>query len=397
MKTILLKSFPFLALAGSLAAQVAPSPAPAPELLPPPAISVPEEKAPPQIPSLKLDGAPLKDAIEILQVSLEQRKMDPINVVLSVPKERDIRVPSLTLRNVSGPDALMLIATAAGLELKPIVSTVPGQEKIVGWEVRLPPPPTMKSGMGRIWRANSGGAGTIPSAADGGAATPFPTTTPPPLVAPPPVQPNNAGGPLPPPAPSAELSAEGFLGEPAAPTGIPGLSELPVVGQVFTAGTPPPASDPSVATIAVSPAPTNVRETRVYALGTVTAFAGSENVETTLRELLETDGIKHTDVKLSFHDKTNVLVANGTPRAHELIGQLIQALSKDVEVRESQSRQGEIRDLQATIQTRAKMLDQAQVEIQELRKAFNDAEAARIKSDLELRLFKENTPKPPTR
>jgi hypothetical protein len=383
MKTTLLKSIPFLVLTGSLLGQVAPSPAPASEPLPPPGLSVIEEP-PPQITSLKLDGAPLRDAIEIIQNYLEERKLQPINVVLSVPKGSDIRVPALTLRNVSGPDALMLIVTAAGLEMKPIMST--DQLRVVGWEICAPPAPArMKTAMGQIIHMNSGGGWGVEASA---AAPSSVMALPPPLAtttepAPPaPLAPGST--PTPVPAAGVNVGTEGVSGK------VPVLSELPVVGRVFTAGAPAPTlsldSSSTITAPALSP---NARDTRVYALGTVTTYASFADVEKTLRDMLEADGIKPSDVTLSFHEKTNVLVANGTMRAHGLIDQLVQALSRDISARDAQNKQGAIRDLQQAMDSRTRALDQAEEQIQELRKAFNQAEAARVKSDLELKLLKD--------
>jgi MFS superfamily sulfate permease-like transporter len=186
------------------------------------------------------------------------------------------------------------------------------------------------------------------------------------------------------PAAGVNVGTEGVSGK------VPVLSELPVVGRVFTAGAPAPTlsldSSSTITAPALSP---NARDTRVYALGTVTTYASFADVEKTLRDMLEADGIKPSDVTLSFHEKTNVLVANGTMRAHGLIDQLVQALSRDISARDAQNKQGAIRDLQQAMDSRTRALDQAEEQIQELRKAFNQAEAARVKSDLELKLLKD--------
>ena len=74
--------------------------------------------APPKIEKISTLAVPDSELWEAIKL-VQDKSQQPINVVFS-GNAREQRVPSLTLRNVTGPDALMLIAAAANVQVQPI-------------------------------------------------------------------------------------------------------------------------------------------------------------------------------------------------------------------------------------------------------------------------------------
>ena len=378
MKTKLLHLSSFLALTTLAGAQATPAPQPIPPpALPPPALQPPTiEVAPPNpvITFLTLEEQPVRGAVDTVQRAMQKEGLVPLNVIISSAIPDTTKVPALTLRNVMGPDALMLIATATGLELREVTRL--NDTTVVGWELRPQ----------QAWQAHFGN-GLTPSMMP-----PSPMVLPPRVAAPPiRVTPEL----LPPtptaqqflPEPSVDPTVPGPAGIAVGPKRLPVPPNYPVVGEVFIAGgspTPPVKVLTTSAELEIEP-----RTTRVYALGTLTSHTTFADVEGSLKDVLETDGISLKDLKISFHEKTNVLVVNGLQRTHELIGQFLQALSKDTAVRDAQNGQSQIRDLQERLERREEALRQMTAQVDEIRKATMDNEAARMKAEMELKLLKE--------
>jgi|GEM_PF-5315723 len=399
MKTSpLLKALPFLALIQFATAQQPPSPAPADA---PPAATV-DIRAVPTAPvalTINFPGGPLDDAVGAIQEALLHANAEPVNVVISISKDQPVRVPALVLRNVTGPDALTLIATAAGAELRPIVN--PTENRIIGWEFARP----LRAGA-----AGEGGGPAVTWTSPQPAPAPFINTAP--VSAP---QPTFV-------APQAFVAPPGAVtftapaGTPSSATvvggsgnnGVAMLSSIPGVGRVFTATAAEPprlegATDSAgggglaveVAPTFPAPAPDNTRQTRVYALGTLVWYANYPDIAKTLQDVIEADGLKTSDVKISFHEKTSVLVANGTPRAHQLIGQLIEALSRDAAARQAENQGAESKKLRDEMDRQAMSLRDAEDKIQLLRKTADEAvaEAARLRAEADIKAS-QNKPKP---
>jgi hypothetical protein len=139
--------------------------------------------------------------------------------------------------------------------------------------------------------------------------------------------------------------------------------------------------------------PTSERFTRVYPLGTVTSYVKFPEVEQTLREVLSVDGIGAGDVKLSLHDKTNILVVNGAAKAHGLIEQYVAALGKDATVRDAQHGEKQLRDLKQEMDRLLRQLDEREHQINILEKARAEGEVRNVEIQRELKLLK-GEPKP---
>ena len=100
---------------------------PAPPKLPPPltapgTVSTPATPAPRKLPEVYFDGLPLREAILILHSLLKEAKLEPMNILLA-PGTQDLFVPEMKVHNVSGADALQLIAAAAECTVEPMIST----------------------------------------------------------------------------------------------------------------------------------------------------------------------------------------------------------------------------------------------------------------------------------
>ena len=104
-------------------------------IIPDPVPLTPQQKvAEPVIPALTIDpGLNMEKAVEVLRDALTAAKLAPLNVVY----ERGIdslQVPGVELRQVTGPDALRLIARSAGCEAEPIPGVRPQQT--IGYMLR---------------------------------------------------------------------------------------------------------------------------------------------------------------------------------------------------------------------------------------------------------------------
>ena len=149
--------------------KTAPNPAKAPTPPPPPvapripvpvdgATGLPVPTAPPAAPAprklalFETEACPLEAAVQHLQTQLQLNKMEPLNILFG-PDTKDLDVANLSLRNVSGADALQFLATSAGCTVEPMYSTesslvfvggsIQGQKPpVIGYTFRAKPKPT---------------------------------------------------------------------------------------------------------------------------------------------------------------------------------------------------------------------------------------------------------------
>lgn len=250
-----------------VAVPVAPKP-PAPPVAPsPPGFStiapVPATAAPRKLSVLQIPLSELAVAVEILQRALEDNGLEQLNILFG-PDTKEQEVSGVVLRNVTGPDALQLIAAAAGCTVEPMYSTEsqtpPGlpvlvgvKAPVIGYQLRGKPKP----------------------------ATPVR------------VAPMSVGG-----FPSSSVPV---AGNPPALPGMPGR----MASAASTAG----------------------RLTRIYPLGAVTAATKFPDLEKTLRDIFKADNVAENQVSLALHEKTNVLVVNAAEQVHVLVEQLLTALN----------------------------------------------------------------------
>jgi hypothetical protein len=217
-------------------------------------------------------------AVEQLQIALEAAHKPGINVLYGSGVQ-DLAVPPLTLRKVSGTDALRLIAVSAGCA----VETIKGDRgDVIGYQIVSLAP------AGGAAMYGAGGMTPVPGA--------FPIS-----------QPSRPGK-----SPTAAAATSATPGRPA--------SEYPV------AVTTPVASNAVIGFAAPSQTSPMVR---VYSLGEITSAVKFGEVIQTLEDLLKASGISLETAKLAIHEKTNVLVVTGDLRVQELVGQLLDALQRN--------------------------------------------------------------------
>ena len=254
-----------LGFAPQVMAQAAPAPAPTQ----PSPSTVRTSPSPKKIAALNTAPNTMKGAIAELTEALKSAQLPEINVLYAA-SAAEVAVPELNLRNVSGAEALRLIATSGNCEAEPI----PGdQSTIIGYIIRQNAAPPANPFQATI---TSG-----PSLAPGKSAAPRQSAA---------VAPN--------------VSASLTLDQSDSQKGEYSRGILNISADTSTA-------------------------VRIYPLGGVTTRTKFAEVEATLREVLKADSIATDSVKFAFHEKTNILVVTGGKRVHELVTQLVEALRKN--------------------------------------------------------------------
>jgi|GEM_PF-2010690 len=226
----------------------------------------PAPPAPRRLAVLVVPVSELEAAVDHLQNALEGNGLEQLNILFG-PDTRNLEVSSVTLRNVTGPDALQFLATSAGCTVEPMYSTE-SPLVFVGGAIQGQKPPVI----GYTFRAK-----------------PKPLSAPPGMLAP---MMMPAGRPASATSPSGRLTRIYPLGAVTSRADARlGLDDV---------GNPKPSA---------------------------WLFP---DLEKTLREVLKTDGVAENQVSLAFHEKTNVLVVNSTEAVHLLVNQLLQALEQNV-------------------------------------------------------------------
>ena len=316
----------------------------------------------PHLKLLRTSAGDLREVVDLLQTRLENDKLEPINVIFGSGTETQ-PVPELVLRNVSGPDALQLIATAAGCEADPLVgasrnvigyrlTSGPGSARPLSAGMSAPPAATAS----RTYRS-------IPRTgrrSESASASPTSETR------------------LNVPATSSKQTA-GSVGNYSVPLGGDSRSRNQSRGQTGINGRYRQAlqkytdETSTVSIFGGAPAARNtaLATTRVYPLAAITASTKVADIEVTLSASLEVDGISSDDVKLVFHDKTGVLVVRGDDRAHDLVNDLLESLTANQSVvsnRDSARELVELRiELEAQLRSNERLQEQLDLAAAEAR------------------------------
>lgn len=290
---------------------------------------------------LEVPDGSLKDAVHHLKKQLEAHNFPPMNIVYS-RGAKDLLVPDLILRHVTGADALRLICTAAECEMEPIYSepnTPEGRvvEYVIGYRVIAPTPRTMLRGYGSMTpgtRSSSTKSRVGPASPFSGASSPATTS----------------GR-----AKSAYSSAGGGVSTTARSVKTPsGGTRLVSYG-----GTKP------------------ILFTRVYALGRITNRSKFPDVEKTLLATLQLSGHKPSDATLALHENTNVLIVRASEEIQDLVSNLLESLAQNTDDAET----GEVADLERKL--KALMIEAENVkQISEMR--IQEAEKRRRQAEDEL-------------
>lgn len=302
------------ALPGAPTPPATPKPPAAPK--PPVAVAAPGLPPTPAFPAqrklsvLQIPLSELAVAVDLLQRTLEDNGLEQLNILFG-PDIRELDVSSVTLRNVTGPDALQLIAAAAGCTVEPMYSTEaqppPGlpmplgaRPLVIGYQLRgKPKPPT-------IARTLPGAGGPPPMSVPGGI----------------------GGG-----APRSDSATS--------PTGR--LTRIYPLGAVTRQAHERP-----------------VLNENGQPKWPASTFS---DLEKTLREVLKADGVAENQVTLAFHEKTNVLVVNAAEPVHGLVEQLLRALTQNGDQTSAFQR---ILKLQTDLAERDKELRELQKELRQL-------------------------------
>jgi hypothetical protein len=261
--------------------------------------------------AFKSPAGPLKTVVESLQKMLLTQNLEPINILVALDAE-GMAVPELDLRNVSGTDALTLIASAASCLLQPVytpdatgnpnLSSIPGSaQTLVGYK--------LQNG----------------------------------------------------------LTPQG----PAITEGAPGIGG--VVG--FGGGGGMPGSAASNSDI----------QTRVYPLATIEASTAFGEIMKTLEDVLTTSGVAKDQVKLAFHEKTNVLILRGPAEAQAVVEQLLTALDKNFAKTSERAADATVIPLKIKVEAMA-------AEIESLRKRLEEADSQRRHLERENQRLQDQVP-----
>ncbi|MGB0582802.1 MAG: hypothetical protein ACPGVU_24215 [Limisphaerales bacterium] len=256
-----------------------------------PAVSVSAGSVTPAVTKMSLVELPegsLKDAVRNLKSRLETEKLLPMNIIYSRGAE-NLEIPDLTLRNVTGSDALRLICTAADCEMEPIFSetdTPQGRvsEYVIGYRIN-PRVPNVNPYRSRSMTS----APTI-------RANPTSSTT-------------------------FTRSARTVAPAKSLLFGNTSASKSTTSGAVKTSG----GGTRLVSYGQAKP----VLLTRVYALGRITTRAKFPEVEKTLLATLQVAGHKPSDATLALHETTNVLVVRAPNDIQDLVSELLESLAKN--------------------------------------------------------------------
>lgn len=296
----------------------------------------------------------LRSAVEYLRSSLDDRKLPPMNIIFGLGA-KDMEVPELTLRNVTGADALRLICTAADCEMEPIFSepqTPQGRvaEYIIGYRISPQQAPTGR--FGRTRGFISGGAPTKGQTIRSGPSNPFSAST----------------------SPAKGNAASNSGGA------IPGTTSSARAVKTSGGGT-------RLVTYGGSSKPQLL--TRVYALGRITTRAKFPEVEKTLLATLQVAGHKPSDATLALHETTNVLVVRATDDIHELVSNLLASLGENSADADSGEVANMERKLKALLLEMENLKQMSEMRVQEAEKRRRDAEDEKQAATKRLRALEQ--------
>jgi hypothetical protein len=246
--------------------------------------------------SLRITAGTLAEAVDQLLQAAKSAQLPEINVIYG-PGAAGVGVPELNIRNVSAADGVHLIATSAGCETEPILSAQDAGT-VIGYKI------TQSASPGALGPAQFGSLGI--SAPLGGAEPGM----------------GAQGG-----RPRTAKSQTAYPNASVPGVGMPGF---PRSGALNITG------DGRIVSMGLNPG-TQSPAARVYPLGNVTTIVKFQDIEATLHDVLKAEGSAADSTKLALHEKTNVLVVTGPPRAHELVSQLLEALQKNQAAAESAS------------------------------------------------------------
>lgn len=264
--------------------------------------------------TIKLAEPTINEVTHYLNRLLEKMGADPLNVVAEA-ELGDLRVPSMTLKNVTAIDVLNVITKVSGLRLEAVPSD---SGRTVAWVITRPKALSLGGLSLGILGGGMGGGGAgvgAEGASDSGDPAP------------------SSGS-----ASQYGLQSTGaqaqFINPPSTASGF--------VGSFTKAGSTGAGSSGNV--VWVDPAagvPSQVQVNRVLGIARIYADVASETERADkeamlvklLREMTEVQKLK-CDVRL--YGELHVLVVKGSPEAVELVEQTISALKENVGIKKSE-------------------------------------------------------------
>lgn len=323
-----------------LAFSQSPVPTAGPSGLSTPPVPIAASPSRKKLPVFSSPAETLKNVVAGLQRELEGQNLERMNVLITGESE-SAKVPALDLRNVSGSEALSLIASAASCQLEPIYGLGAGDDqtqRIVGYKFSSARSPGRGSSM--KWTPATLDNRTLPALKSSD------------LVAPAPVPSGQKHSDELPPSPSLTPPMGG---------GLSGGSPVAFFGAEGGGG--------GMGMESLRPA----IETHVYPLAAVNASKAFGEVLKTLEEVISTSGVAQDQVKIALHEKTNVLVVRGPAEAQAIVGQFLSAMEKNKAEAMQEQNSGARRDA-VTLEVRLEAMSK---EMDRLRKQLDESEAQR--------------------
>lgn len=296
---------------------------------------VPAPSAPRKLDEFGTDECSLREAVSRLESYLQPIGLGGMNILFG-PGTEALPVPALRLHNVTGPDALQLIAAAAECTVEPMFSTeginsqaplaAGGRIPIIGYQLRAKAKPAA-------------------------AAKPVPF------------------------APGVVAGGQAFAAVPGMPGRMPSAtSPAGRVTRIYPLG--------SVTGLKLDYNRLS-SSTREFYLNRYFKYQiDFPELEKTLREALKADGVAENQITLAFHEKSNVLVVNATESAQGLIEQVLAALRSNAAEAEAKNMErdkalGRV-ELEAAVNARQRLeeeLARRSSELRDLQKAVQRQDA----------------------
>ena len=338
-----------------LAFAQSPVPTAGPSGLSTPPVPVAASPSRKKLPVFSSPAGSLNKVVDILQAELEGQNLERLNVLIPGESE-SAKVPALDLRNVSGSEALSLIASAASCQLEPIYGPGGGDDqtqRIIGYKFRFMP--SSNRGSGAKWTLGSSDNRALPTPKSSELDAPT----------------SSAAGPK---------SSDPFLASPSLTPAAGGLGSRGSIaffgGEGGGGGMGLASSPPAI-------------ETHVYPLAAINASKAFGEVMKTLEEVIATSGVPKDQVKLALHEKTNVLVVRGPAEAQMIVGQFLSALEKNKAEATQEQNSGARRDA-VTLEVRMEAMSK---EMDRLRKQLDESEAQRRELEKQFQRQQDQIPK----
>ncbi len=259
--------------------------------------------------SLELKGSvPFAAAVEELRQTAERHGTQLPNIIVD-PEANDRPVGELRLSNVTGADALTLLATAAGCKSEPIINN--GSGETIGLRVIAGPPSFQAGDSRRSISLREMDRRRARATADA-----------------PPIEPGGGGG--------SSFGGSGIG------SGVPGHDPFGGSDEVAAPGLGDPFGGGSGAM-----EPTVV--TRVYPVASMLATMNDDSMDTKIEVLQDTllQIVQPAKPDFAFHRQAQILVCKGAPEVQDLVQQTLAAMRENAREKTDTEKMGLMQQLEA--------------------------------------------------